>query len=537
LNGIRYDGSCGGTNGDINNFVSIGNSRGFRLKGDYYDVYHVTAYDNNKQDLSLPSYKYCGIASGGDPELGNIHSNLKNSIIGSQLECNSHDCFAEGKDPITNHDGVFNPDSDFSQFDSAGLWYGRLLKDNTNKENAWSVPHFELENPWAKTKGYSDSRLIEIFGEVPWENPKQSYDFRPKKGSYLIDSGVIIPGINDGKDEKDEKVFLETEKPGYLNNEWRRRADAEDCTIINHPQSFSGQNRKYIGSAPDIGAYEYGDSVYWIPGFRYPEPSFPIPYDGAEEVPIDHSLVWNYPYKKDYSNTKATVTVSTSGVNLTKEFQYPNNVFFQAFEPGGTYNWSVTVDNVSGGNWSFKVDDKIYPLNDRSVDITENKSLMPMQIRNLEVSNNKIAFLRFDIPSSITNSHKIKLNLVVDGESTLNGGIAIHKYDQLGWGENPDNKNIGIIDHSLGATIATLTSQANGTTVWDNGTAQSLDNGTILSIDLTDKITSYGGEFSIALKVLDPLDEVTFYSMEKRSIDKGGGYSHKKSVWPNLTFN
>jgi hypothetical protein len=537
LNGIRYDGSCGGNNGDINNFVSIGNSRGFRLKGDYHDVYHVTAYDNAKQDLSLPVNKYCGIASSGDPELGNIHSNLKNSIIGSQLECNSHDCFAEGKDPITTHTGAFNPDSDFSQFDSVGLWYGRLLKDNTNKENAWSVPHFELENPWAKTKGYSDSRLIEIFGEVPWENPKQSYDFRPKKGSYLIDSGVIIPGINDGKDEKDEKVFLETEKPGYLNSEWRRRADTEDCTIINHPQSFSGQNRKYIGSAPDIGAYEYGDSVYWIPGFRYPHPSVPIPYDGAEDVPIDYSLVWNYPYKKDYSNTKATVTVSGPGVNLTKEFQYPNNVFFQAFEPGGTYNWSVTVDNVSGGNWSFKVDDKIYPLNDRSVDVTENKSLMPLQIRNLDVSKNKIAFLRFDIPSSITNSHKIKLNLVVDGESTLNGGIAIHKYDQLGWGENSDNKNIGIIDHSLGATIATLTSLDNGTTVWDNGTAVSMDNGTTLSIDLTDKITSYGEEYSIALRVLDTTDKVTFFSKEKRSIDKGGGYSHKKSVWPNLTFN
>jgi hypothetical protein len=537
LNGLRFDGACGGNNGDINNFVSVGNSRGFRLKGDYHDVYHVTAYDNNKQDLSLPVNKYCGIASGGDPELGNIHSNLKNSIIGGQLECNSHDCFAEGKDPITNHDGVFNPASDFTHFNSVGLWYGRLLKDNTNKENAWSVPHFELENPWAKTKGYSDSRLIEIFGEVPFENPKQSYDFRPKKGSYLIDSGVIIPGINDGKDEKDEKVFLETEKPGYLNSQWRRRADTEDCTILHHPQSFSGQNRKYIGSAPDIGAYEYGDTVYWIPGFRYPEPSFPIPYDGAEEVPIDHSLVWNYPYKKDYSNTKATVTVSGPGVNLTKEFQYPNNVFFQAFEPGGTYNWTVTVDNVSGGNWSFKVDDKIYPLNDRSVDITDNKSLVPMQIRNLEVSNNKMSFLRFDIPSSITDSHKIKLNLVVDGESTLNGGIAIHEYGQTGWGENPDNKNIGIIDHSLGPTIATLTSQANGTTAWDNGTAVSLDNGTTLSIDLTDKITSYGEEYSIALKVLDPLDEATFFSKEKRSIDKGGGYSHKKSVWPNITFN
>ena len=179
-------------------------------------------------------------------------------------------------------------------------------------------------------------------------------------------------------------------------------------------------------------------------------------------------------------------------MNLTKEFQYPNNVFFQAFEPGGTYNWSVTVDNVSGGNWSFKVSEKVYPLNDRSVDVTDKKSLMPYQIKNLEVSNNKISFLRFDIPSTITDSHKIKLNLVVDGDSTLDGGIAIHQYGQTGWGENPDNKNIGIIDHSLVATIATLTSQANGTTVWDNGTAVSLDNGTTLSVDLTDKITSYG---------------------------------------------
>ena len=224
-------------------------------------------------------------------------------------------------------------------------------------------------------------------------------------------------------------------------------------------------------------------------------------------------------------------------MNLTKEFQYPNNVFFQAFEPGGTYNWSVTVDNVSGGNWSFKTDDKIYPLNDRSVDVTENKSLMPLQIRNLDVSKNKIAFLRFDIPSSITNSHKIKLNLVIEEVSTLNGGIEFLEYGQTGWGENPDNKNIGIIDHSLGATIATLTSLDNGTTAWDNGTAVSLNNGTTLSIDLTDKITSYGEEYSVALRVLEDTDKVTFFSKEKRSIDKGGGYSHKKSVWPNLTFN
>ena len=155
-----------------------------------------------------------------------------------------------------------------------------------------------------------------------------------------------------------------------------------------------------------------------------------------------------------------------------------------------------------------------------------------------------MSFLRFDIPSTITDSHKINLNLVVDGDSTLDSGIAIHEYGQTGWGENPDNKNIGIIDHSLGATIATLTSLDNGTTVWDNGTAVSLDNGTALSVDLTDKITSYGEEYSIAIRALETTDKVTFYSKEKLltdgkhsyGVNYGKGYAPQKNVWPNISF-
>jgi hypothetical protein len=169
---------------------------------------------------------------------------------------------------------------------------------------------------------------------------------------------------------------------------------------------------------------------------------------------------------------------------------------------------------------------------------------LPSQVKNLEVSNNIMSFLRFDIPSSITDSHKIKLNLVIDGESTLNGGIEFLEYGQTGWGENPDDKNIGIIDHTLGATIATLTALDNGTIVWDNGTTQSLDNRTMLSIDLTDNITSYGGEYSVAIRVLETTDKVTFFSKEKlltdgihsNGVNYGKGYAPQKNVWPNISF-
>jgi len=507
FNGMRFDGSCSGNNGDVHHVVSAGNRRGFRLKGDYHDVYHVNAYDNARQDVNIPAQKYCGLDMAGDTVPGNSNSNFYNSIVETNLLCNTPSC----SEAVKPYGGV----SDFFPLAKYGIWLGHALGAD---------PHFELADPWIQNRARSNDNLTAAFGQNPWNVANQDYDFRPRKGSYLIDNGLVIPGINDGEDTNPEHD--------------------QECKFISHPPLYSGQNRKYVGDAPDIGAYEYGDSVYWIPGFRYPHPSVPIPNDGAVDVPIDYSLVWNYPYKKDYSNTEATVTVSGLGVNRTVVYQYPHNVHFQTFEPGGTYNWSVTVDNVSGGNWSFKTDDKIYPLNDRSVDVTENKSLMPMQIRNLEVSNNKISFLRFDIPSSITSSNKIKLNLVIDGESTLNGGIEFLEYGQTGWGENPDNKNIGIIDHSLGATIATLTALANGTTVWDNGTAQSLDNGTILSIDLTDKITSYGGEYSVAIRVLETTDKVTFFSKEKLltdgrhsyGVNYGKGYAPQKNVWPNISF-
>jgi len=503
FNGMRFDGSCSGNNGDVHHVVSAGNRRGFRLKGDYHDVYHVNAYDNARKDVSMSAQKYCGLDMAYDTEPGNSNSNFYNSIVETSLVCNTPSC----SEAVAPYGGVSN----FSPLAKYGIWLGHALGAD---------PHFELADPWIQNRARSNDNLTATFGQNPWNVANQDYDFRPRKGSYLIDNGLVIPGINDGADTNPEHK--------------------QECKFISHPPLYSGQHRKYVGAAPDIGAYEYGDSVYWIPGFRYPHPSVPIPNDNASDVPVDYSLVWNYPYKKDYSNTEATVTVSGPGVDNRTVYKYPYNVHFQTFEPGGTYNWSVTVDNVSGGNWSFKTDDKIYPLNDRSVDITNNSSLLPSQVNNLEVSNNKMSFLRFDIPSSITSSHKIKLNLVIEEVSSLNGGIAIHKYDQTGWGENADNKNIGIIDHSLGATIATLTPQANGTVVWDNGTSVSLDNGTTLSIDLTDKITSYGGEYSVAIRVLDTTDKVTFFSKEKIMtalyFQRGDAFAPQKSVWPSISF-
>ena len=163
-----------------------------------------------------------------------------------------------------------------------------------------------------------------------------------------------------------------------------------------------------------------------------------------------------YPYKKDYSVTEATVTINGPGVNRTETFQYPNNVFFQSFQPSGIYTWTVSVDGTSGGTWSFQVDSNIYPMNDRSIDITQNEIILSTKQKYLEVYKNNVTFLRFDVPPSVDGSWNTDLNLFVKDIENLDGGIVIHRYDNIGWSEKNDSYNIGIIDHTLGSPIDTL---------------------------------------------------------------------------------
>ena len=151
------------------------------------------------------------------------------------------------------------------------------------------------------------------------------------------------------------------------------------------------------------------------------------------DVIPDYSLVWNYPYKRDYSSTSAIVTVNGPGVHRTETFDYPNNVLFQAFEPSGNYTWSVTVDGVSGGTWSFQVDDDIYPMNDRSIDSNINEMILVEGQKFLEVYNNNIVFLRFDVPPSIDDSWQVELNLHTRDVHSLTGGIVVHSYNVQGW--------------------------------------------------------------------------------------------------------
>ena len=509
-NGLRFDGSCAGQFGLVHNVISIGNKRGFRIKGDKHNIYHVAAYDNYDSDVVVRPDKYCGDYGTEEHEAGvengegNYNTDIHNVIAGRGFPCSSFDC---GDPSITNNGAdVVNTDPEFL-LNESGNWYGRHFPIDNN-EGVWSqsFPQLEMENPWIDNKNRSTEQLVTIFGEDPFENDRiQSYDFRPKKGSVFIDNGKIIEGINDGQAEN-----------------------------FYHGESFPNQNRQFIGEAPDIGPYEYGDSVYWIPGYRYDYPSIPIPRDGAENVPLEYGLAWNYPWAENYNGVSATVTITGPGMNESQTFNYPNNVMFVNLLPNSNYSWSVSVSGINGSsmgdNWTFKTADKIYPLNDRSIDISMPDSIyLPSHIQNLKVSNNHYTFLKFDIPQILDSLNALFINLTPSIIDSVPGGVILYKINNIEWNEKLNENNIGLIDFGNFTPLDTIFS---------------IQENVELSINIKPFIVQ-GGLHSFALGGVDSSDHISFYSKENLILRgefnstvpfHNSGYATNYNVWPSISF-
>ena len=178
---------------------------------------------------------------------------------------------------------------------------------------------------------------LESFGSTDERERRALYrhyetlDFRPAFGSPLIDAGA------------------DSSLPGP------RAAEGLAAPVVRAAVT--------VGTAPDIGAYEYGDSEYWIPGRQIAWASAPVPYDGAAGVLPSADLM--FLQGRGARSHRVLLAAEEGGaLEHVTTLHGPDNVFVppSRFRPGATYRWRVDAVGAAGGNgtvegpvWSFSV--------------------------------------------------------------------------------------------------------------------------------------------------------------------------------------
>ena len=177
--------------------------------------------------------------------------------------------------------------------------------------------------------GSSDSNMLTPGASWEYLRDPKNYDFRPKKGSPLVDSGSLVK---------------KTEIP------------SEDTNF---------EELDYIGKAPDIGAYEFDAPRYWIPGRKESAASSPVPKNGGIDVPLDADLMFLEAYKSNHhqillGESPDSLKRIASIKNLKTNIITPKKL-----KPHTTYFWRVDAYTPNaektiqtGDIWSFSTGSK-----------------------------------------------------------------------------------------------------------------------------------------------------------------------------------
>ncbi|WP_162025884.1 MULTISPECIES: LamG domain-containing protein [unclassified Lentimonas] len=198
-------------------------------------------------------------------------------------------------------------------FAAGGDWD---LNDSQRGENDWGLSGIDSYN-------YSPSFTDHTRSMHDLLRDPDNWDFRPRADAVeLIDQGVPITCTIDGVE-------------------------------VNVTEG-------YLGSAPDIGAYEYGDSAYWIPGRQEEQASMPVPRTGRGSVPLDTDLM----YLIGLNGVSANIYFGTNpnSLSLLTSKTDPENIVtlsdHTTLNNNTTYYWRVDTVMpsrrvITGDVWSF----------------------------------------------------------------------------------------------------------------------------------------------------------------------------------------
>ncbi len=150
--------------------------------------------------------------------------------------------------------------------------------------------HRQVEdlNGEGKIPGFNDHNWNGLVTKRPSKSllrDPDNFDFRPGNSPETVDAGT-------------RDVDTRFVPNSWIDNLHFTRAPANTTRgtlqdIVTMDGGLKNRHRRlFLGKAPDVGAYEYGDRYYWIPGRQLPNASFPIPPDNAKYVKPDADLMW-----------------------------------------------------------------------------------------------------------------------------------------------------------------------------------------------------------------------------------------------------
>ncbi|MCK4749072.1 MAG: T9SS type A sorting domain-containing protein, partial [Bacteroidales bacterium] len=145
----------------------------------------------------------------------------------------------------------------------------------------------------------------------------------------------------------------------YSNHDFRPRWNS---SLVDAGIPIEGSGESYLGTAPDLGAYEFGDSVYWIAGRQMEWASTPVPVQNGNTRYEFVDLMWLEGYRSLSSDVYFGTAEAAVGAADRGSSEFMGNQTNNIFNPGAllanqTYYWRIDAlregGPVQGELWSF----------------------------------------------------------------------------------------------------------------------------------------------------------------------------------------
>ncbi|CAA6677555.1 MULTISPECIES: LamG-like jellyroll fold domain-containing protein [unclassified Lentimonas] len=226
------------------------------------------------------------------------------------------------------------------------------------------------------------------------------------------DDDLDIPGIasNNFIGQRDPRRTQDILRDPY-GLDFRPRADALEIIDQGIPVTMSwihgdiDVNSDFNGTAPDLGAYEYGDENYWIPGYQYTYASHPYPADERTDALITSDLMW----RGGLNAVSYDLYLGNSANSLSFMGNQENNIFTPtSWTNDQSYFWRVDCiladgSTVEGEVWTFTINDHAgNPLSTR-VELLED-SATAFELQGSDPDGGTLSFAIIQQPANGTLS-------------------------------------------------------------------------------------------------------------------------------------